>query len=295
MARILAISSQVVRGHIGLSAIAPALQALGHEVWPMPTIILSNHPGHAHAAGVPTPVDRLGTMLDALDSNGWLGELDAVLTGYLPSPDHVTFAAHAIAKVRRLRPSVAVIVDPILGDEPKGLYIDAAAAAAIRDKLVPQADILTPNRFELGWLTHKHISTLDDARAAASALERPSVIVTSAAYLPSPSLQGKAMIAIPGTDRDSDGTILTLLVSDGTTASFATLHRAHAPHGTGDLLSGLLLGHVLAGRSIVDATACAVAGVAHAIDVSSGHDELVLAGQFSAIAGARPVALGDRR
>ena len=85
MARVLAVSSQVVRGHVGLSAAVPALQRLGHEVWPVPTIVLSNHPGHPHAAGTEIEPGVLDAMLDALDRNGWLGEVDAVLTGYLPA------------------------------------------------------------------------------------------------------------------------------------------------------------------------------------------------------------------
>src|SRR5690606_40517447 len=89
MARILALSSQVARGHVGLSAIVPALQRLGHEVWPLPTILLSNHPGHAHAAGIHVEPAVLEEMIDALERNGWLGEIEAVITGYLPTAEHV--------------------------------------------------------------------------------------------------------------------------------------------------------------------------------------------------------------
>ena len=79
MGRVLAISSQVARGHVGLSAIVPALQALGHEVIALPTILLSNHPGHPRFAGERVAPDLLRRMFDALESNRWLGEIDAVL------------------------------------------------------------------------------------------------------------------------------------------------------------------------------------------------------------------------
>ncbi len=92
MGRVLAISSQVARGHVGLSAIVPALQALGHEVIALPTILLSNHPGHPRFAGERIAPDLLMRMLDALEFNRWLGEIDAVLTGYLPSAAHVAVA-----------------------------------------------------------------------------------------------------------------------------------------------------------------------------------------------------------
>ena len=71
MARILAISSQVASGHVGLSAMVPVLQALGHDVIALPTIILSNHPGHTHVSGQRITVDVLDGMVDALGRNGW--------------------------------------------------------------------------------------------------------------------------------------------------------------------------------------------------------------------------------
>lgn len=308
MARILAISSQVVRGHIGLSAIVPALQALGHEVWPLPTIMLSNHPGHTRAAGLRTPVDKLEAMLDALAANGWLGEIDAVLTGYLPSPEHVAFAAQAIARLKAVRADARVLVDPVLGDEPKGLYIDSLAAAAIRYTLVPFADVLTPNRFELGWLAGRKLTSIEDAEAAARALGRPTVVVTSAALLPSPlrgggggggsirepsvfltpSLTAPRQGEGPHVEGVGNGQILTLLATPDTAVTFATPHRPHVAHGTGDLFSGLLLGHMLAQRPMPEAVARAVAGVARAIEASSGRDELMLAGALPAISAATP-------
>ncbi|MGV6848025.1 MAG: PfkB family carbohydrate kinase [Marinibacterium sp.] len=180
MARLLALSSQVAAGHVGLSAAQPALTALGHTVTALPTVILSNHPGFPQAAGMPIPPETLSAMIDAVEANGWLAGHDAVLTGYLPSPQHVDLAADLIDRARAARPGIRVVADPVLGDEPKGIYIDAEAAAAIRDHLVPRADILTPNRFELGWLTGAPVATIDDMAAAAAPLA-PRVLVTSAA------------------------------------------------------------------------------------------------------------------
>ncbi|MFD2857427.1 bifunctional hydroxymethylpyrimidine kinase/phosphomethylpyrimidine kinase [Seohaeicola zhoushanensis] len=150
--RILMLSSWVARGHVGLSAGAPVLQILGHEVTQLPTVLLSNHPGFAQTSGRPVATDQLAGMIDALDANGWLASQDALLTGYLPTPEHVALACHLIARLRRHgRPRV--IVDPVLGDHPKGLYLPGAVADDLRDRLAPQADTLTPNAFELGWLT----------------------------------------------------------------------------------------------------------------------------------------------
>ena len=158
MARILAISSHVARGHVGLSAIVPACQALGHDVTALPTINLSNHPGHPHASGERIAPAVLSRMLDALAANGWLADIDSVLTGYLPSAEHVAFAADTIDRIRALSPSVVVFCDAILGDVPKGLYIAPEAAAALRDQLLHRADVLKANAFEIGWLAGSTIT-----------------------------------------------------------------------------------------------------------------------------------------
>lgn len=276
--RVLAISSQVVRGHIGLSAIVPALQVLGHEVWPMPTILLSNHPGHRVAAGVRTPVETLDAMLDALAGNGWLGEVDAVLTGYLPSAEHVAFAARAVARVRQLKPQATVLVDPVLGDDPKGLYIDPAAATAMRDILVPLASIVTPNRFELGWLTGLPVSSLAAVGVAARSLPVRSCAVTSAAVSPERGAGPDSM----------DRRITTLMISGGTAVTATAAWQPRAPHGTGDLFAGLMLASLLHGRTADEAVARAVAGVSAAIEASAGRDELATV-VASTVHGAAPV------
>ncbi len=270
MAVILAISSQVVRGHVGLSAVVPALQALGHEVWPLPTILLSNHPGHDRCAGTRLKATALEAMLDALEENGWLANVDAVLSGYLPTADHVTLVADILARMRANR-TVHYLCDPILGDDPKGVYIDPAAAAAIRDTLVPLADILTPNRFELAWLCGHPVTSAPEAVTAARMLPSRAVIATS--------------VPLPG---DHLG---NLLVADGRAAIASVAEEAHVPHGTGDLMSGLLLGHAMAGLALDAAMARAVAGVDAAIGASVGRDELDLTTCAAAIVAAPAVGL----
>lgn len=155
MARVLALSSHVGFGTVGLSVTVPALKALGHEVVALPTIVLSNHPGYPHTAGDKIPAVHLEKMLEALDANGWLRDTAAVFTGYLPTPSHVVAACSAIRLVRAGNASARIVCDPIFGDDPEGLYLDGATAAAMRQHLLPICDLATPNRFELAWLSGK--------------------------------------------------------------------------------------------------------------------------------------------
>ena len=268
MATVLAMSSQVVRGHVGLSAIVPVLQRLGHDVWPMPTIVLSNHPGHSQTAATQSPVGALSGMLDALDANGWLASIDAVLTGYMPSVEHVRVAAQAIERVQKRRPDAVVLVDPIMGDDPKGLYIDSNAAIAIRDQLLPLASNITPNRFELAWLTASNVHTVADAIAAARCLSVRSVIATSI--------------------HDGPERLANVAVEGDVTHICRVEKLPDAPHGTGDMLSALYLGIWLRGMPAT-ALGQAVAGVAHVVAASRGHGELQLVQALDGAIAARPL------
>ena len=265
MARMLAISSQVARGHVGLSAIVPALQALGHEVIALPTVLLSNHPGHAHVAGQRIAPVHLRRMLAALSGNNWLGEVDAVLTGYLPSLEHVAFAVEAVRAVRDANPHAVVLVDPILGDDPKGLYIDVHAAHVIKRDLLPLASGIKLNAFELGWLSGHRIESSQDAAFAVTEMRWPATVATS----------------VPS----SPGFIETVFVEDGVRqASYASKRLAGVPNGTGDLLAALVLGHALKpDTTFAEAIQQAYAGVSLAARLSAGKPELQLIPHLQAI------------
>ena len=269
MSRILAISSEVVHGHVGLSAVVPTLQRLGHEVLALPTVLLSNHPGYARVAGMRLPPDLLGEIVAALDANGRLAGVDAVLSGYLPTAAHVELACDVLKRVRLASPTALFLCDPILGDDPKGLYVDISAAEAVRTHLAGACDVLTPNRFDLAWLSGHPVETWREAVAAAKLLAAPVVIATS----------------IPG----AAGELMTLAIRHDGVSSCSVGERERVPHGTGDLLAALYLAHILARRPNGEALARSVAGVEAAIAGSTGRDELDLAATLDDLVRAEPL------
>jgi pyridoxine kinase len=269
MARIIALSSLVARGHVGLSAVAPALQRLGHDVIVLPTVLLSNHPGHARTAGMTVPAETLAAMLDALDANGWLGEVDGVLSGYLPSPAHVRFAASLVERVRRRRPDTRFFCDPVLGDDPKGLYVDGETALAVRDELLAHADVITPNRFELDWLSGKPVRDSSSATGAARALGVATTLATS----------------IP----TAGNALANLLVTAHGAMQCVVEQRTDVPHGTGDFIAALFAGFYLSGGRDEDLLARATAAVACVVEASLGRDELDLIGTQEAWSHAPPL------
>ncbi|MEZ5773894.1 MAG: pyridoxal kinase [Hyphomicrobiaceae bacterium] len=269
MARILSISSEVARGHVGNTAARFALQRLGHEVWALPTVILSNHPGHAKVSGTRLAPEILAGMIEALAANGWLEGLDAVMTGYLPSAAHVAMVAEALE--RRLPAGLPYYCDPVIGDDPDGLYVEEAAAEAVRELLLPRATAIFPNRFELAWLTGRAAGSAAEAVAAGRALGLPLVVATS---IPT----GPEHLA-------------NLAIGPESMLAAEVARVSPVPHGTGDLLSALMTGHLLSGETTERALGLAVAGVAAAIRASRGLDELALVASQAAWGRPRPATV----
>ncbi|MDX2308026.1 MAG: pyridoxal kinase [Hyphomicrobium sp.] len=254
MTRLLLISSWVARDRVGLSAMWPALAVAGHDVLSIPTVVLSNHPGHAHVSGRTTPIAELEALCEAHRANGWHQNVAVAVTGYLPTADHVRFAAETIEDLRSHAARVLYVCDPVLGDSPKGLYVPESAARAIRDELVPLADVVTPNAFELSWLARQSIASADDARGAALSLGRPAVVVTSAPCEPE--------------------TVGSLLVTPDGEHSRVAPRLDGVPHGTGDLFSGVLAGALASGHSVRRAFEHAADAVDAAVRASVGSDIL---------------------
>jgi pyridoxine kinase len=258
MASVLCLSSHVARGAIGLGATVPALEALGHHVTTLPTVLLSNHPGHPSFAKQEVPPSFLRDTIAVYEKAGWLASFDAVLTGYMPTVEHVAAARFCVERVRIANPRLIYLADPVLGDDPGGLYISDAAAMAVRDQLVSVADYITPNRFEASWLSGIDVTSEASATDAAMVLKCATTIVTS----------------VPVDDRALIGTVL--VSSDKRADVFRTRRFERVPHGTGDLFAGLFLGKLLRGQPVTGAVQNAVNGVALTAADSQGCDELDL-------------------
>lgn len=237
---ILSIQSEVVYGHVGNAAARFALQRLGHEVWAVPSVLLSSHAGYATVAGEPVATDLMARLVGGLDANGWLAGCDAVLSGYLGQADQAEVVADAVRLVKRRNARAFYCLDPVFGDDGR-VYAKHGVAEAMAKTLLPLADIVTPNAFELSHLAGMPVRHAEEAVEAARRLGRPLVIATS----------------VP----DGEDRIGALAVA-GEEAWFASTPRlGNVPHGAGDLLAALFLGHRLQNRVIEEALMRAVAAV----------------------------------
>ncbi len=182
----------------------------------------------------------------------------------------VRAAADLIHAFKAADPSFLYLCDPVIGDSG-GLYVAEAVASAIRDELLPLADLATPNRFELGWLAG---AAVDDNAGIAAAARRTGIsrVVSTSAH---------AMMK---------GAIANLLIEGDrqVLAEHQSLERA--PNGLGDLFSALLLSHVVEGRSAEEALRLSSSSVFEiaARSIRAGADELLL--QMEAASLSAPMA-----
>jgi pyridoxine kinase len=236
---ILSIQSEVVYGHVGQGAARPALQYLGHEVWAIPTVILSGHAGRKAVTGEPVSAELMARLLDGVSRSGWLAHCDAVLSGYLGSAEQAAVVAAAVRAVRKANPRALYCLDPVFGDEGRA-YAKRGVAEAMATQLLPLADIVTPNAFELASLASMPVREPAEARVAAGRLARPLVLATSV--------------------RDG-ARIGTLAVTAERAVYASTPCLDDVPHGAGDLLAALFLAQRLEGADLAAALAGSVGPV----------------------------------
>lgn len=256
---VIVISSHVARGSVGNRAAVFALETLGFPVWAVPTVILPWHPGHGRATRIVPDPQQFSALMKDLQNAPWLGEVAGVLSGYLGDASQVEAVAALVGAVRARNPKAIYICDPVLGDLG-GLYVPEALAAALRDRLIPIADIATPNRYELEFLSGgTRLDDISSTARAASMLGPAKMLVTSA----------PAMLA---------GSTGNLLVTPS--AALLAEHRVieRPPNGLGDLTAAVFLARLLGGQPLDKALHSTTAAVFEILarTAKRGGDELQL-------------------
>ncbi len=238
MKTVLSIQSQVVGARVGNSVAAFAMERLGVRVLQAPTTLLGRRPDHGSPGGGPIAAETLAALFEGLAADGIFSEIDAVLTGYLGTPEHVDVILDALTRIKAANAKAIFVCDPVLGDEGK-LFVSDAIADAVLNRLWRHADWLTPNAFELGLLANRTVDSLNTARDAAK-------------YVGKPLLCSSIRTAL------GMGNLLSQPTGDW---FCETARLPRAPIGTGDLLSALYVGRRVRG----DAPAIALEGATGAV------------------------------
>lgn len=245
---VLSIQSSVAYGHVGNNAATLPLQRLGIGVWPVHTTHLSNHLGYPTWRGGAADTAMVSDIVTGIAELGVLGECDALLSGYLGSAALGGVVLEALDALRAANNRTIFALDPVIGDDGIGVYVADGVAEFLRDELLPRADIVTPNRYELEIFTGRKILTMEDALTAMAELrdQGPGVVVLTSA---------------PGGD---DGELTTLATDGEATWMVRSPRLDTAVHGTGDMFSALFLGHTLRCAATDDALSLAVSSI-HAV------------------------------
>jgi pyridoxine kinase len=272
---VIVISSHVARGTVGNRAAGLALEALGFPVWLVPTVMLPWHLGHGPGTRIAPDPQQFAAFMADIASAPWLGEVAGVLSGFLGDTGQAEGVATVVRAVKARNPRALYVCDPVIGDKG-GLYVSEAVASAIRDVLVPIADIATPNRYELEWLVGAELPDLRALMTAAMDLGPRTMLVTSA----------------PGLISGSIGNLMV-------TPSEALLaeHRAieGPPHGSGDLTAALLLARLLDGQPAAKALQTTTASVFEILarTTKRGGDELQIETDIESL--SHPMAMVQLR
>jgi pyridoxine kinase len=261
MPTVLSVQSRVAYGHVGNAASVFPLQRLGVEAWALDTVAFSNHTGHGKWRGSVVPAAAIAELFEGISALGVLPQIDAVLSGYLGDALTGPVLLDIVERVRAANPQALFCCDPVIGDVDTGSYVTAGIAEFFRDRALALADIVTPNCFELEYLTGHTVATLADAGIAAAALRAA----------------GPRIVLVTSIDIEPDRIAMLAAGPDGVWA-VETPRLPVMLNGCGDVTAALFLGHLLRGEALPDALALTAASMYGVLDATMrlGRYELAL-------------------
>lgn len=267
--KILSIQSSVAYGHVGNSAAVFPLQRLGHEVWPVFTVHFSNHTGYGAWRGPLLAPDDVAAVITGIAERGVLGQCDAVLSGYQGGAGIAEVILSAVEQVKAANPAATYTCDPVMGNATSGCFVDPAIPPIIRERVVPKADLITPNQFELGFLTDTTPLSLAETLESADlarAMGPSTILVTSVLF----AADTIGMLAVTG-----DGAWLV-----------ETPRLPMKANGSGDITAALFTAHLHETGSPAQALARTASSVYAVLKetLESGERELRLIAAQDAIA-----------
>ncbi|MFK4791462.1 pyridoxal kinase PdxY [Microbacterium sp. ZW T5_56] len=262
--KILSIQSAVAYGHVGNSAAVFPLQRIGVEVLPVPTVNFSNHTGYGAWRGPLLDPEQVREIITGIEERDVFGGIDAVLSGYQGGEGIGDVILDAVARVKAANPDALYACDPVMGNAKSGCFVAPAIPVLLRERVVPAADIITPNQFELGFLTGTEPDSLESTLASVDAARAmgPSIVLVTSVERP---------------DRP-EGTIEMLAVDDSGAWIVQTPHLPMKANGSGDVTAALFTAHYLETRSPATALARTVSSVFDLLQntLDSGERELQL-------------------
>ena len=262
--KILSIQSAVAFGHVGNSAAVFPLQRIGVEVIPVNTVNFSNHTGYGAWRGPLISPEQVGDVITGVEERGAFPQIDVVLSGYQGGVGIGDVIVDAVQRVKAANPDALYACDPVMGNAKSGCFVAPEIPDLLRDRVVPNADIITPNQFELGFLTGTEPASLESTLASVELARAmgPSVVLVTSVERP---------------DRDPE-TIEMLVVDDAGRWIVQTPLLPFKANGSGDVTAALFAAHYGETRDAKLALARTASSVFDLVELTyrSGQRELQL-------------------
>lgn len=262
--KVLSIQSAVAYGHVGNSAAVFPLQRIGVEVMPVYTVTFSNHTGYGAWRGPLISPDDVREVITGIEERGVFPQIDVILSGYQGSEGIADVILDAVARIKAANPAAIYACDPVMGNAKSGCFVAPAIPILLRERVVPAADIITPNQFELGYLTGTEPDTLESTLHSvdlARDMGPRTVLVTS----------------VERPDRE-EGTLEMLAVTDDGAWIVTTPQLPMKANGSGDVTAALFTAHYRRTGDAADALARTASSVFDLLQntLDSGERELQL-------------------
>ena len=227
--KVLSIQSAVAYGHVGNSAAVFPLQRIGVEVMPVYTVNFSNHTGYGEWRGPLIDPDDVRAVITGIEERGAFPQVDVVLSGYQGGEGIADVILDAVARVKAANPSAIYACDPVMGNAKSGCFVAPAIPVLLRDRVVPAADLITPNQFELGYLTDTEPDTLESTLASVDLIRAsgPRTVLVTSVERPDREQGTIEMLAVDDTGAWIAQTPLLPLKANGSGDVTAALFTAH--------------------------------------------------------------------
>lgn len=237
--KLLSIQSHVAYGHVGNSAAVFPLQRLGIEVWPVHTIQFSNHTGYESWRGDVFAAEAVRAVVTGIAERGVFAQCDGVLSGYMGAVETGDVILDAVRRVKAANPRARYCFDPVIGDVGTGVFVRDGIPQFMTEHVLPAADLITPNQFELEYLAKMKTGTV---KSAFVAIERLHVL-------------GPKTVLVTSVQTDeTPADCLDLLASDGHERwRLRTPKLRMAAVGAGDVIAALFMAHYLKSGSVAHA------------------------------------------
>jgi len=279
MKKILSIQSHVAFGYVGNRAAVFPLQRLGFDAMAVNTVQFSNHTGYGSWTGQVFTPEHIADVIDGIHARGGLEGCDAILSGYMGG---ATLGQVIVETARRIRAANAEAIyccDPVMGDVGRGFFVPEGIRDFMLAHAVPAADIITPNQFELEFLTGREVRSLEDALAAAQAAR---------------ALGPKLVLLTSLTRVEAAGDTIEMLLDTPDGAFLVATPRLPLdppPNGAGDCVAALFLAKYLESGDAATALGHAAAAIyavfqatlragTRELQVIAAQDELVRPGRM---------------